>query len=98
MFRPFFFLWVLAWALRLGSCGTGTLACGVLRRVYAAHRQECLCYWLLLRGGEGAHQENELPALVFGEAAFECGHGLLTFADLIKDFAVGDAGVEGAIA
>jgi len=67
--------------------------------------RRCFFALLLLYGcsggrryGEGAHQEDELPALVFGEAVFERGHGLFAFADLIKDFAVGKAGVELAIA
>lgn len=33
-----------------------------------------------------------MPALVFGEALFERGHGAAAFGDLVKDFAVGEGG------
>lgn len=42
------------------------------------------------RAGEGTNEKDELPALLFGEAFFEGGHGLSAFGDLVKDFAVGD--------
>lgn len=38
--------------------------------------------------GEGADEENELPALVFGHAIFERGHRPFALADLVEDFAV----------
>ncbi len=41
------------------------------------------------RRGEGTNEQNELPALLFGEAFFEGGHGLMAFADGVEEFAVG---------
>ncbi|MGC1482921.1 MAG: hypothetical protein WA789_03925 [Candidatus Acidiferrum sp.] len=32
-----------------------------------------------------------MPALLFGEALFEGGHWFSALADLVKDFAIGDA-------
>ena len=45
------------------------------------------------RRGERAHEEHKLPALVFGEAFFEGGHGLSAFTDSEEEFAVGDGRV-----
>ncbi len=51
-------------------------------------------FGLLLRHdgrlGEGAHEEDELPALVFGHAILERRHGSFALADLVEDLAVGD--------
>jgi hypothetical protein len=40
--------------------------------------------------GEGADEEDELPALVLGHAVFEGGHRPAAFGYLVKDCAVGD--------
>jgi len=40
--------------------------------------------------GEGADEEDELPALVLGHAILEGGHGPAAFGNLVKDCAVGD--------
>jgi hypothetical protein len=42
-------------------------------------------------GGESPNEKDELPALLFREAFFEGGHGLSALADLVENFAVGDA-------
>jgi hypothetical protein len=39
---------------------------------------------------ERADEQDELPALVFGEAGFEAGHGAAAFGDLVEDFAIGE--------
>src|SRR6266404_3621083 len=39
---------------------------------------------------EGTDEQDELPALVFGHALFEGGHGLSTLADLVEERTVGD--------
>lgn len=44
------------------------------------------------RSGEGTDEEDKLPALIFGEASLEAGHGAAAFGDLVEDFAVGEVG------
>ena len=39
---------------------------------------------------EGAKEQNQLPALCFGEAFFEGRHGLMALTDFVEEFAVGD--------
>jgi len=39
---------------------------------------------------EGTDEQDELPALIFGHALFEGGHGLSALADLVEERAVGD--------
>lgn len=43
------------------------------------------------RGRERSHEEDELPALLLGEAFLEGGHGLSAYADFIEELPVGDA-------
>ena len=42
-----------------------------------------------MRCGEGPNQQNHLPALLFGQALFEGGHGLVSFAYCVEELAVG---------
>ena len=49
-----------------------------------------LGFWNDGRLGESADKENELPALILGQAISKRGHGLSAFGDLVIDCAVGD--------
>jgi hypothetical protein len=50
--------------------------------------------WLATRGrsgSKGTNVKDELPALLFGELLFKCGHGFSALADLVENLAVGNA-------
>ena len=47
-----------------------------------------------MRCRERTDEQDELPALVFGETRFEDGHGLFAFADFVEELAVADTAHE----
>jgi hypothetical protein len=60
--------------------GRGGFACGCTR-LHFRGRGEC---------SEGANEEHEVPALLFGEALLKGGHGFSAFADLVEKLAIGE--------
>jgi hypothetical protein len=57
----------------------GSVGCGARRRRRPGDRRPC----------EGTQQQDEPPALIFREAFFEGGHGLVAFGEFVEQFTVG---------